>query len=329
VDDWVPLISVFMKSYNHDRFISEAIESVIGQSFEDLELIIVDDGSTDSSRQIIDSYEQQDSRIRSILHERNLGITKVVNDGINASQGKYIAQIDSDDVWVEDKLQKQLAVFDGNENLIVWSEGELIDHNGKLLGETFSESVRSVAKKKSGNIFQQLLARNYIFGSTLLYKKANLSGLRYDEGLLYNNDYKFLLELARKCSFCYCAEPLARYRIHSENTLAGSRLYRRLWDKEYRGFLSAEVTKRRRRAYQEEVMIRQEALHGYYGKIPDMLMADICASSGFCYRKLGEHNKAIRFYWHAIRYNPRSWSNLAYSASIFALALRNLLSART
>ena len=79
----MPLVSVFMKSYNHDRFISEAIESVIGQSFEDLELIIVDDGSTDSSRQIIDSYEQQDSRIRSILHKHNLGITKVVNEKTN------------------------------------------------------------------------------------------------------------------------------------------------------------------------------------------------------------------------------------------------------
>jgi teichuronic acid biosynthesis glycosyltransferase TuaG len=324
----MPLVSVFMKSYNHELFISEAIESVLKQDFEDLELIIVDDRSTDSSRQIIKNYEQEDSRVRSILHERNLGIAKVVNDGIDASQGKYIAQIDSDDVWVEDKLQKQLAVLDGNENLIVWSEGELIDHNGKLLGETFSESVRSVMKKKSGNIFQQLLAGNYIFGSTLLYKKTNLGGLRYDEGLLYNNDYKFLLELARKYSFCYCAKPLAKYRIHRENTLAGSRLCRRLWNKEYRGFQSAEVAKRRLRAYQEEVMIRQKALHDYDNKVPDTLMAGICASFGFCYRKLGENNKAIRSYLHAIRCNPRSWSNLVYSTDIFALALRNLLSKR-
>ena len=84
----MPLVSVFMKSYNHDRFISEAIESVLRQDFEDLELIIVDDGSTDASRQIIESYERQDHRIRSIFHERNLGITKVVNDGIDAATRK-------------------------------------------------------------------------------------------------------------------------------------------------------------------------------------------------------------------------------------------------
>lgn len=82
----MPLVRVFMKSYNHDRYISEAIESVTRQSFEDFELIIVDDGSIDSSRQIIERYEQQDCRIRSILHERNMGITRVVNDGIDAAR---------------------------------------------------------------------------------------------------------------------------------------------------------------------------------------------------------------------------------------------------
>jgi glycosyltransferase involved in cell wall biosynthesis len=309
----VPLVSVFMKSYNHDRYISEAIESVLGQSFEDFELIIVDDGSIDSSRQIIERYEQQDYRIRSILHEHNMGITKVVNDGIDAAQGTYIAQIDSDDLWVDSKLRKQLTVLERNDNVVVWSEGEVIDQHGYPLGTTFSELVRSTTKAKSGALFQTLLAGNYIFGSTLIYKKANLDGLRYDERLLYNNDYKFLLELARICEFYYVSEPLAKYRMHGKNTLVGS---------------GAAATKRRRRAYAEEIWIRQDAWHRHRREIPDVTKAEIYASLGLCHMELGECREAFSSFLQSIKHNPYSWSNLACIARFFKQGLRDSLDPR-
>ncbi|MGZ4848872.1 MAG: glycosyltransferase family 2 protein, partial [Halobacteriota archaeon] len=129
----MPQVSVLMKSYNHERFIAEAIESVLRQSFDDFELLIVDDASTDRSHEIIEGYRNEDSRIRTLFHTENLGITPVVNDGIDASKGTFIAQIDSDDVWREDKLQKQMDVLASNENLLVWSEGEIIDRNGRVL----------------------------------------------------------------------------------------------------------------------------------------------------------------------------------------------------
>jgi glycosyltransferase involved in cell wall biosynthesis len=303
-----------MKSYNHELFISEAIESVLRQDFEDLELIVVDDASTDGSRLLIERHAQQDARIRMIFHEHNLGITKVVNDGIDAADGKFIAQIDSDDVWVNDKLRKQLAVLERNENLVVWSEGTVIDQHGRPLGNTFSELIQSTSKAKSGALFQTLLAGNYIFGSTLMYKKANLDGLRYDERLMYNNDYKFLLELARKYEFHYIAEPLAKYRIHGKNTLVGS---------------GPEATKRRRRAYAEEIWIRGEALRQHQGEISDLAKAEIYASLGFCYAELGKHRKAFSSYVQAIKYNPYRWSNLAYIARFFQKGLLDLLNPRT
>ena len=210
--DSAPLVSVFMKSYNHESFITEAIESVLQQDFEDLELIIVDDASTDASRQIIERYAERDPRIRVIFHERNLGISKVVNDGIDAARGKFVAQIDSDDVWMRQKLRKQLAILESNENVIVWSEGELIGENGHSLGKTFSETYGRLTSNKSGAIFQELLEGPYIFASSLLYKRQDIGDLRYDEGLLYLNDYKFELELARKYKFYFFAEPLAKYR---------------------------------------------------------------------------------------------------------------------
>jgi glycosyltransferase involved in cell wall biosynthesis len=311
--DRVPLVSVFMKSYEHEQFIAEAIESVLQQDFTDLELIIVDDASTDASKQIIERYAEQDPRIRVIFHESNLGITKVVNDGIDAARGKFIAQIDSDDVWVKDKLRKQLAVLECNEDLIVWSEGALIDQNGRLVGKTFSEMSSSVQRKKGGDIFQELLIGPYIFGTSLLYKRQNLGDLRYDERLSYLNDYKFELELARKYQFYYVAEPLAKYRIHGQNTLVGS---------------DPHAKERRRRGVAEEISVRQEALRQYNHEVPDTVMAKICASSGFCYSKLGAHRTALRSFLRAIRRNPYNWKNLIYSAIILALGLQTLLDAR-
>ncbi|MGZ7137506.1 MAG: glycosyltransferase family 2 protein [Halobacteriota archaeon] len=298
----VPLISIFMKSYNHELYISEAIVSVLNQDFEDLELIIVDDASTDKSRQIIERFAEQDSRIRVIFHEQNVGITRVVNDGIDAARGKFIAQIDSDDVWVTDKLRKQLTVVERDENVIVWSEGRLIDQNGQALGKNFSELVESASKKKSGDLFQTLLQGNYIFGSTLLYKRANLSDLRYDERFMYNNDYKFLLELARTYDFHYIAEPLAMYRIHGKNTLVGQ---------------GVEAEKRRLRAYVEEISILQEALQQHRSELPNATKADICATIGLRCWQLRKYREARNSYQEAIRFNPWSWSTPAYLARIF------------
>ncbi|MGZ7171982.1 MAG: glycosyltransferase family 2 protein, partial [Halobacteriota archaeon] len=135
----MPLVSVGMASYNHEKFISEAIESVLGQDFDDLELIIVDDASTDSSRQIIQKYAAKDSRVSVILHEANCGIAKTANDGIAAAKGKFLAPIASDDVWMKDKLSKQLAVLESDEDLIVWTEAEIIDERSQPVGSTWRE----------------------------------------------------------------------------------------------------------------------------------------------------------------------------------------------
>ena len=134
----MPLVSVVIPSYNHEKFVSEAIESVLGQDFDDLELIIVDDASTDTSRQIIQKYAAEDARVRVILHETNCGIAKTCNDGIAAAKGKFLAVTASDDVWMKDKLSKQLAVLESDEDLVVWTEAEIIDESGQPVGSTWT-----------------------------------------------------------------------------------------------------------------------------------------------------------------------------------------------
>ncbi len=215
----MPLVSVVMASYNYERFLLETIEGVLNQSCKDLELIIVDDGSKDSSPQIIKSYQEKDKRVRGIFHSENKGIARTFNDGIDQAAGKFMATMGSDDVWVENKLKKQLEVLKGNENLVVYSDSMIIDAQSNMVAEPVDKKVNASKKKrkKSGNIFRELLGGNFVCGSSVLFKKDNIRNIRYDEQLKYVNDYKFVLDLARKYEFYFIPEPLIKYRVHGKN----------------------------------------------------------------------------------------------------------------
>jgi glycosyltransferase involved in cell wall biosynthesis len=242
-----------------------------------------------------------------ILHQTNCGIAKTGNDGIAAAKGKFIATTASDDVWAKDKLTKQLAVTGSNENLIVWSEGEVIDGKGQSVGKSFSEFQGFVSKKKSGDLFQELVKDNYIFGTTLLFKKTNLGNIRYDENLVYMNDHKFVLDLARKYEFYYIAEPLAKYRVHGRNVLLGS---------------GSEAIKRRQIADRETASILEESIRQYGYEIAPATKANMYASLSRIYYHRGENKKSLRFLLQAVRCDP------LYPRFFLKRTLSNLLSFR-
>jgi len=218
----MPLVSVIMPSYNHERFVSEAIESILNQTLDDLELIIIDDASKDNSRRIIEDFSKKDNRIKTIFHERNMGIARTVNDGIEAATGKFIAFTASDDLWVKDKLEKQLKILEQKENAVLWSEVEIIDAQGKSTGETITKTFSASDKKKSGHIFEDILRADFIYvcGLGRILKRANLGNIRFNEALKYFNDLQFDVDLAQKYEYYFVPEILAKYRKHGTNTTA-------------------------------------------------------------------------------------------------------------
>lgn len=231
------LVSALMPSYNHARYLPQSIGSVLNQTVKDLELIIVDDGSKDNSRAVIEGFQRKDSRVSAYFHEKNMGIAKTVNELLDKATGEYIAHLASDDVWVPSKLEKQLKILSINNQLIVWSEGEIIDGNGKSLNKKFTDLARASHKKKSGRIFYELLNGNYIFGSTLMFKREAMNGIYYDTKLKYLNDFIAMLDLAKKNSFYFIEEPLGKYRVHSSNSVGQDK---RMWVQD-RWLLSQEV----------------------------------------------------------------------------------------
>jgi teichuronic acid biosynthesis glycosyltransferase TuaG len=295
----MPLVSVVIPSYNHEKFISETIESVLGQDFDDLELIIVDDASTDASRQIIQKYAAEDARVRVILHQTNCGIAKTRNDGIAAAQGKFLAYSDSDDVWMKDKLSKQLAVLESDEDLIVWTGAEVIDESGRVLR---TETCGGGSSKRSGDGFLEIFAYCITLCSTLLHKRANLGDIVLDENLkLYASDFKFYLDLAARYEFHYIAEPLAQYRIHANNAYG------------FKG-LQGEV---KRVDYQDNIMVLEYALSQYQHLMSAEAKATALDILGWRYYKLGQNRKALMCWCRAFAYGPFRRSNLRFPRGLF------------
>lgn len=214
----MPVVSVIMPSYNHEKFIGESIESVLWQTFKDLELIIIDDKSNDRSRQIIGEFAKKDNRIKRIFHKKNLGIAKTINEGVRDATGKYIALIASDDVWVSEKLEKQLKILEGDENLVVWCNSAIIDSNSNITGEISSEKYKNATPH--GYVFEEII-NSWISGSGIIMKRENIRDMQYNENLKYLNDTQFYADLAYRYQFYYMEETLSKYRLHGDNTSFG------------------------------------------------------------------------------------------------------------
>ena len=213
-----PRVSIIMPSYNHKKFLSEAIQSVLSQSFDEFEFIIIDDGSIDESQKMIENFANLDTRIKTIFHTKNLGISKTLNEGIELSRGEFLAFISSDDIWMNDKIAEQIRAYEKGGSPIIWSEGLIIDEKGVETGEKITKKYHASQRTKSGNILSELLIENFPFGLAILIKKSAIGKLRFDPTLKYVNDYKFFLELARSNDFYFIERPLWIYRQHPGST---------------------------------------------------------------------------------------------------------------
>ncbi len=286
------LVSVLMGSYNHEKYVAEAIESVLNQTFSDLELIIIDDYSTDNSRAVIEAYQAKDSRVRAFFHEKNMGIANTANDALKEARGKFISFIGSDDVWFPYKLERQLALIKNHEEQVLWSEGEIIDENSASTGKTFTQMHDATHKKKNGNLFEQIIEDNYIFGQSLLINKNHLTDILFDPTLRYLNDYRFMAELAWKHEFRFIPEPLAKYRIHAKNSISRDRA----------GWLK------------DRVFLNNFFLQKYGSEISRHLKGILYAQVGRSYDSLGRTDLAKQFYLKALSMDPFSKETILYLA---------------
>ena len=220
-----------MPSFNHERFIDDAMRSVLSQPLSILELIVVDDGSTDSSTEIIRKWVSQDHRIRAIFHSENLGISRTVNDGIGIAKGKYVTFIASDDMFAPQALEKALRAIEKDPTCgavvfeVRWIDGMnqsitlFSNYYAGITGQRvdFLRDMRSLQRE---TLFNLLVRYEGLIGLDCLVRKKVLDeyNIRLDERVKYGNDNLFGLELSLACEMTYTGEPLYLHRIHKDNT---------------------------------------------------------------------------------------------------------------
>lgn len=218
-----PLISIVMVNYNHDDFLNEAISSVINQTYKNWELIIVDDGSTDESCNIIKSY--QDHRIRPIFLKKNGHISAATNIGLQEVRGEYVARLDSDDVWKKHKLEQQLKYMDDNPELsICFTKLELIDKYSRVIKREDAKELYELYDNRQKNRSEWLkffffygnsLIQSSILMKTEVVERVGLFNLAYVQA----HDFDFFVRAARFYEFGFVEEPLLQYRrIQSQNS---------------------------------------------------------------------------------------------------------------
>ena len=205
-----PIVSVIIPTFNRANLLISAIKSVLNQTIEDFELIIVDDASTDDTQQKVAAID--DPRIRYILQEKNLGECGTRNTGLGAVQGQYIAFLDSDDEWLPNKLEKQLNMFKSapDEVGVVYSWLKVINDQGAI--------VRMRKPAINGDVQDFLLYKNLVgTPSTVMIKKECIEpDLQFDTNLRCCGDWDMWLQISKNFRFEVIPEPLALYRDHDD-----------------------------------------------------------------------------------------------------------------
>ena len=205
-----PKVSVLMPVYNGEKYLREAVESILNQIFSDFEFIIIDDGSTDNTNDIIRSYS--DPRVRLVTNENNIGLTRSLNRGIDLSRSKYIARMDGDDVSLPARLEKQVEYMENHpETGVVGTRASEINHLGKI---TRRKTAHHISDKK---MKVQLMFGTCFLHPSVMMRRRTLenTGICYDESFSTSQDYFLWWRLSSHTKFSNLSDALLHYRKHS------------------------------------------------------------------------------------------------------------------
>jgi glycosyltransferase involved in cell wall biosynthesis len=209
----MPLVSILIPSYNHARFMQACLATVRSQTFQDWEVILLDDGSTDDSVEIAQRLADQDQRIKVYRNSQNLGTYGTEQRALDMSSGPYVAILNSDDLWHPEKLQKQVDQLDNNKSLpLSYTLGAVVGSDGEVCADESPHAYWPTTPEQ--DVMGYLVFENRVLASSVLFRRR---GLYFETSLRYSGDWVALLE--RACTPIGCIpEQLTSWRIHGNNT---------------------------------------------------------------------------------------------------------------
>jgi glycosyltransferase involved in cell wall biosynthesis len=284
-----PLVSIVIATYNMAAYLPLAVHSALDQTYKNIEVLIIDDGSTDPTPMIVDSLPS-DSRVRYVFQE-NRGQAAAKNRGVREAKGEYIAFLDADDIWASNKLDAQIPLFaHGNTVGVVYSAFTSIDEHGAELNKSSSTLHR-------GRISGPLLIYNFIGFSSAVVRRTCFERLGFfNEKLGMGIDYDLWLRFSIEFDFDYVDEPVLYYR-------------------EWPGQMSRNWKTR----YLKGIEIMKNFLRDFPGAVDRRTANEAWAHTysgfGYCMRTVGKRRaEALRLYLRALRYKPNylpAWRGIA------------------
>ena len=275
-------VSVIIATYNMAGYLPHAVRSVLDQDYPDLEIQIIDDGSTDDTPTVVGQW-QDEPRVR-VHRQANGGQARAKNAGIARSTGRFIAFLDADDMWLPGKLVRQLPLFAGRPEVgVVYSEYERMDEAGHPL-------AKGPTRMHRGRVSGPLLIENFIsFPSAIVRRECIERHGPFDEGLGMGIDYELWLRLSAHYEFDFVCEPTVRYRI---------------W--------SGQMSRNYRGRYEAGMSIMQRFIDRHPDVVPPAVLRDAWAHTytGRGNRILWQEKDrcaAFRDYLRALSFRPASW----------------------
>ena len=212
MSDKNPKVSVIMPVYNQEKFLKQSIDSILNQTFKDFELIIINDRSTDKTKDILNKYAQKDLRIR-VFFQENQGCTKSLNYGIKQAKGEYIARQDADDISLPKRLEKQVDFLNKNKNIgLVGSFAQVIDEQGNKKQKILGQYTGNRDLKKHS------FWSDKFCHSTIMIRKELLDKINgYDEHFVCSQDTDLYFRLMPYTQFANLKEVFLLYREHKDS----------------------------------------------------------------------------------------------------------------
>lgn len=213
-------VSIITPVYNSEKFIRETIVSVLNQTYDNWEMILIDDCSTDNSESIIKEYTNKDNRFRYIKLKENSGVANARNIGIGEAKGRFIAFLDSDDVWYKNKLETQVNYMINNNISFCFSAYEVIDENSKIINQKITPSKQIIS-------YEDILKQNVIGCLTVIIDKNSITDLEMPK--IRHEDFATWIKILKSGQKAYCIdEVLASYR-KTQKSLSGNKIKSALW----------------------------------------------------------------------------------------------------
>jgi glycosyltransferase involved in cell wall biosynthesis len=215
-------VDVIIPCFNGEKFIETTIESIISQSFKNINILVVDDGSSDNTPDILKSFGDRITVLKH-SHSRNKGAPASMNLGLQNSNSLYVAFLDSDDVFYNKKIERQVAVLSKNNNIgLVYTNGDAVNESGQKLYQLFPDNFEDEQS------VEKLLLDNYIRTPSMVMARRELFGITgyFDEKLSHAKDHDMWLKFKEISDFYFIKDPLMGYRQHCAQQSSG----RKQWD---------------------------------------------------------------------------------------------------